>query len=89
MIEAFFKSGQVAYLILGVMLLEWLVFAKVFRHSSALLWGLGAGACLVLALWAALTGQTAAVIGAFLVLSFICHLMEVRQWRSLAKRLPQ
>lgn len=88
MIEEFFKSGQVAYLLLGIMLLEWLVFAKLFRHSSAMLWGLGAGACLVLALWAALTGQSVMLIGLFLALSFVCHLMEVRQWRSLANRLP-
>ena len=89
MIEAFFKSGQVAYLLLGVMLIEGLVFARLFRHSSPMLWGLGAGACLVMALWAALTGQAAAATAVFLVLSFGCHLMEVRQWRSLANRLPQ
>jgi hypothetical protein len=89
MIDTFFTSGQVAYLILAVMLVESFVLAKLLRRSPAVLWGLCAGACMVLALWAALTTQGAATIGLFLTLSFACHLLEVRQWLNLAKRLPQ
>jgi hypothetical protein len=89
MIETFFTSGHVAYLILAVMVIESFVFAKLLRQSPAMLWGLTAGACMVLALWAALTAQGPTIIGLFLILSFGCHLLEVRQWLILAKRLPR
>jgi hypothetical protein len=89
MIEEFFTSGHVVYLILALMLVEVIVLAKFLRRVPAMFWGLCAGGCLVLALWAALVAQGAALIGLFLTMSFVCHLLEVQQWLSLAKRLPE
>ena len=89
MIEEFFKSGQVAFLIVAVMLLEAL-FRPLFHNAFGHALGAGAGACLVLALRAALTAAVLdQLIGLFLALSFVFHIMEVRQWLRLAKRLPQ
>jgi hypothetical protein len=89
MIEEFFKSGQIAFLIVGVMMLEAITLKSFIRRVPAMFWGLCAGACMALALWAALTVQGAPVIGVFLTMSLASHIMEVRQWLSFAKRLPQ
>jgi hypothetical protein len=89
MIEEFFTSGHVVYLILAVMLIEGVVLARFLCRIPAMFWGLCAGGCMVLALWAALMERGAMMIGLFLALSFACHLLEVRQWLNLAKRLPQ
>jgi hypothetical protein len=89
MIDTFFKSGQVAYLALAVMLIESCVFARLFRQMPVMIYSVCAGAFMVLALWAALTDLPASVIGMFMICSFVFHVMEIVQWRSIAKRLPQ
>ena len=56
--------------------------------ANAMLLGLAAGAAMVLALGAATMQYGYEVVGAFLALSFVIHLVEVRLWLNLAKRLP-
>jgi hypothetical protein len=83
MLGAFFSSGAVAWLILSVMAIEALVLAKLMAKSGnypAVLAGLAAGACLVLALWAALTRRDVLEIALFLGMSFVAHVMEIRLW---------
>ncbi len=89
MIEDFFKSGLVVYLMLGVMAIEAVVLSKYLRRAPAMFWGLCAGAAMAMALLAALTAQSVSLIGILLTFSFLFHILEVRQWLILAKRLPQ
>jgi MFS superfamily sulfate permease-like transporter len=83
-IETLFQSGTIAFVILAVMLAEAVFFARYFKRFPSMITGLAAGACLVLALRAALVGQGWFVIATFLALSFVFHLMEIRQWLRLA-----
>jgi hypothetical protein len=83
--EALFQSGNIAVIILAIMAAEVLVLAKLFKWSPALYAGLAAGACLVLALRAALLQQDWIIIAFFLALSFMFHLTELWQWRRLTK----
>jgi hypothetical protein len=62
------------------------VLARQIRHMPAILGGLGAGACLVLALRAALLQQGWPQIALFLAISFVFHAFEVRQWLRQAKQ---
>lgn len=76
-LEALFHSGNVTFLILGVMLIEAVVLRRHLRNSPALAFGLGAGACLLFALRAALIDATWLVIAAWLAGSFVFHLLEI------------
>jgi hypothetical protein len=86
MLEGFVLSGAVAWLMLAVMLAEIVVLARLWRRLPVMLWGLLAGAALVLALRAAVLDHGAAWIVAFISLSFVFHVLEVRQWLRLAKQ---
>lgn len=88
-LEALFQSGNIAVLIIVVMLAETLFFARYFRRFPGMFAGLAAGACLVLALRAALLDQAWTNIAFYLSLSFFFHIMEIRQWLRLAKLQPQ
>jgi hypothetical protein len=83
--EALYQSGNIAYVILALMVIEALVLARYFRRLPGLLTGLFAGACFVLALRAALLQQSWMMIGSFLALAFVFHVTEVWQWLRLTK----
>lgn len=87
--EPLFQSGHIAFVILAVMALEALILARYFKRLPAMFAGLGAGACLVLALRAALLQQGWTMIAIFLALSFVFHITEIRQWLRLLKYQPQ
>ncbi len=87
--EALFQSGHIAFIILAIMALEGIFLARYFKRLPAMFAGLGAGACLVLALRAALLQQGWAMIALFLSLSFVFHITEIRQWLRLLKHQPQ
>jgi hypothetical protein len=85
--DAFFRSGAVADVILVVMFAEallLLVYRKLSGRGPAaadLFTMLLAGACLVMALRAALTGAHWPVVAAFLIAALIAHLMDLyRRW---------
>jgi hypothetical protein len=81
-IERFFVSGLAADVILVVMLLELVALSVFYQRTGRgippldLVFSLGAGAGLVLALRAALTGAGVGWIGAALLLSFCLHLVD-------------
>jgi hypothetical protein len=87
--EAFFQSGNIAIVIIAIMLTEAVFFALYYRRFPGIVAGLAAGTCLVLALRAALLHQAWTIIALYLFLSFVFHLLEVLQWLRLAKHRPQ
>lgn len=88
-LQSLFQSGNVAFIIVAIILAEGLFFARYIKRYPGLLAGLAAGAFLVLALRAALLQQSWTVIALFLFLSFAFHILEVLQWLRLAKHQPQ
>ncbi len=84
--SVFFASGHVANLILVVMAIEGLaltMFAKKSKHRmrpSRIIVSLGAGAALVLALRAALTGAGWHWMALALSAAFVVHLVDL-YWR--------
>lgn len=86
MLEKFFASGHVADAILLLMALEALAIIILIRRlkslSSAgiLLAGVAAGACLVLALRAALKDAAWQTVALFLILALVAHVVELRLW---------
>lgn len=78
--ESFYQSGQVTYLIIAVMVVEIIYFARDFKRNARLLAGLAAGVCLVLALRAALLQQSWTMVAFFVLLSFGFHILELLQW---------
>jgi CBS-domain-containing membrane protein len=83
--EALFSSGDIVFVILAIMLAEALVLMRHMRRQPGLWLGLAAGACLVLALRAALLQQGWAVIAGFMLASFVFHGLEVWQWLRPAR----
>jgi hypothetical protein len=88
-LEALFQSGNIALLILAIMLAEAMFFVRYLRRFLGMLAGLAAGACLVLALRSALLQQAWTSIALFLSLSFVFHVVEILQWLRLAKHQPR
>jgi hypothetical protein len=89
--EDFFRSGLLADIILAVMIAEallLLVYRKVTSRGPAaadLFAMLLAGACLVLALRAVLTGSSWQVVALCLLAALIAHLMDLyRRWPGRA-----
>jgi hypothetical protein len=85
MIEQLYQSGNIAFLILAVMAAEALFFARYVKRFPSIMTGLFAGACLVLALRAALLQQGWMMIGVFLGLGAIFHVIEMWQWLRIAR----
>lgn len=93
--QDFFHSGLVADVILAVMIAEaalLLVYRRATGRGPApadLAAMLFAGACLVLALRAALTGSHWPVVAAFLAAALIAHLTDLyRRWFGRAASKP-
>ncbi len=87
--EALFQSGNIAILILAIMLAEALFFARYLKRFPGMLAGLAAGACLVLAMRSALLQQPWTSTAIFLSLSFVFHVLEILQWLRVTKHSPQ
>lgn len=87
--EALFQSGNIAILILAIMLAEALFFARYLKRFPGMLAGLAAGACLVLAMRSALLQQPWSSTAIFLSLSFVFHVLEILQWLRVTKHSPQ
>lgn len=86
-VASLFSSGAVALLIVAVMIVEAFILRRHLRKMPLIVLGLGAGASLALALWAALSQQGWPLVAVFLLLSFAFHILEIRQWLSLAHRI--
>ena len=87
--EALFHSGNIAILIIAIMLAEAVFFARYLRRFPGMLAGLAAGACLVLAMRSALLQQHWTSIAIFLSLSFVFHVLEILQWLRVTKHSPR
>lgn len=88
MIQGLLRSGHLADLILLVMAVEFAVLywrgrARGLTRAADLLFALGPGACLVLALRAAMTAAGPLWIGAAVTASLPLHLADLarRRWR--------
>jgi len=84
----FFASGHIVDLVLAVMAVEAMGLGLYFRATSHgisladLLINLASGTCLLLALRAALTGQSWEWIAAALTASLLGHLLDLsRRWQ--------
>jgi CBS-domain-containing membrane protein len=88
-LESLFATGNVAFLIGAIILIEALVFARHLKRFPGMLAGLAAGACLVFALRAALLHQSWTSIAVYLVLGFVFHALEILQWLRLVKLQPR
>ena len=87
----FFSNGLVALVVFALMIVEGVVLAIVFRRTGkgipplSLLSSLTAGAGLVLALFASLTGVEWPWIAAALIVSLIGHVADVSmRWNATA-----
>ncbi len=92
--QALFDSGRVIDLIVALMTVEAVALTVLYRMTGrgiapARLWpNLLAGAFLMLALRAALTGASAAAIGSWLFLGLLAHLVDLAwRWPADAARL--
>jgi hypothetical protein len=92
-VQALFDSGRVIDLIVALMVVEAIVLTALHRRTGrgiapARLWpNLLAGAFLMLALRASLTGAGAAAIGSFLFLGLLGHLVDLAlRWPHDAAR---
>lgn len=86
----FFASGRIVDCIIGLMLLEFIVFAMVRPLAQAgipageLAASIAAGAALLLALRAALVGQSWRYIAVWLFSALLAHVLYLRlSWRPL------
>lgn len=79
-LESLFNSGDIAFLALAVIVAEIVFLARNIRENAPLIYGLAAGACLLLALRAALADAHWHQTALFLAGSLLFHIMEVRRW---------
>jgi hypothetical protein len=88
MMEKIFTLQHVPLLALAVLAAEAIILRRWLAMAPGIVWCLLAGGALVLALGAALMGHGFIVIAPFLTLSFVFHILELRQWLIIAKRSP-
>lgn len=92
--DALFVGGRIIDLILALMVVEGIALGMMYRMTGrgiapVRLWpNLFAGACLMLALRASLTGGGATAIGSWLVLGLVGHLLDLAlRWPRHTTRL--
>jgi len=89
MLEDLISSGLITLVMLAILGAEAVFYIFYFKRLRRMLATLAAGACLVMALRAALLHHSTLELASFLALAFISHLMEVWQWLKMSKYLPQ
>jgi MFS superfamily sulfate permease-like transporter len=87
MIAELYQSGHIALIIVAIMVLEAVIFARYFKKIPAVFAGLAAGICLVMALRASLLQQGWPTIGVFLALGAGLHVVELWQWLRMARNI--
>jgi hypothetical protein len=78
-------SGFITLVILSILAAEALFYLFYLKRLRGMLATLAAGACLVMALRAALLDHSTAELALFLALGFIFHVLEVWQWLKMSK----
>ena len=84
-LDAFIGSGLITLVILSILATEALFYIFYLKSLRGMLATLAAGACLVLALRAALLQHSSGEVALFLTLGFVFHVLEVRQWLKMSK----
>ncbi len=79
-------SGFITLVILSILGAEALFYIFYLRRLRGMLATLAAGACLVIALRAALLHHSLDELALFLGLGFVFHVLEVWQWLKMSKR---
>ena len=85
-VESLFQSGHVALIILAVMAVELDLLRHRLRDMPFFAASLATGACLVLALRAALLDHGWSAVALFLVLSLAFHILELQLCLRHARR---
>jgi Na+-translocating ferredoxin:NAD+ oxidoreductase RnfE subunit len=88
-LDEFIGSGTITVVVLAILGAEVLAYTFYFKRLRKMLASLFAGACVVLALRAALLNHSNSEVGIFLALGFVFHILEVWQWLKTTKRQPQ
>ncbi len=83
--DEFIRSGTITLVILAILLVEALFYIFYFKRLRGMLATLCAGACLVLALRAALLHHSTNELALFLGIGFLFHILEVWQWLKMSK----
>ncbi len=83
--DEFIGSGFIAIVILLILAAEALFYVVYLKRLRGMLATLAAGACLVLALRAALLQHSTGELALFLGFGFIFHILEVWQWLKMSK----
>ena len=83
-LEDLIGSGFITLVILFILAAEAVFYVFFFRRMRGLLATLAAGACLVLALRAALLHHASNELALFLMLGFVFHILEVWQWLKMS-----
>ena len=78
-------SGAITSIVLAVLAAEGLFYILYFKRLRKMLATLAAGACLVLALRAALLHRPSGELAFFLTLGFLFHVLEIWQWLRMSK----
>ena len=84
LIDGLIGSGAITSIVLAVLAAEAL-FYVVYLKRLRMLATLAAGACLVLALRAALLQRPNSELAFFLACGFLFHVLEIWQWLKMSK----
>ena len=88
-VEEFIRSGNIALVMLAILAAEAVIYFFFVKSLRPMLPTLAAGACLVLALRAALLQHNTVELAGWLSLGFVFHMWEVRAWVKMSKHQPQ
>ena len=78
-------SGIITLVILSILAAEAMFYVFYLKRLRGMLATLAAGACLVMALRAALLHHNNSELALFLALGFVFHVLEVWQWLKMSK----
>jgi len=84
-LDALIGSGFITLVILSILAAEALFYVLYLKRLRGMLATLAAGACLVMALRAALLGHGTSELALFLACGFVFHILEVWQWLKMSK----
>jgi hypothetical protein len=84
-LDELIASGFITLVILTILAAEALFYIFYLKRLRGMVATLCAGACLVLALRAALLHHSTSELALFLGLGFIFHILEVWQWLKMSK----
>ena len=85
LLDGLIGSGAITSIVLAVLAAEALFYVVYLKRLRRMLATLAAGACLVLALRAALLQRPNSELAFFLACGFLFHVLEIWQWLKMSK----